>query len=137
VNQSKPATSVTAASPRPAWGAGGSTWQPTKPCGPKLHTAERAERKNHPVSSSSSPSPSPSSSTSHPHTYKTDRTKSNSSQTTGAGSQKSIEVNVDEIKGVDPKFVELIENEIVDNSPGVKWDDIGIFFSSILPCISK
>lgn len=29
------------------------------------------------------------------------------------------------VPGVDSKLVELIENEIVDRSPSVKWDDIG------------
>jgi hypothetical protein len=29
------------------------------------------------------------------------------------------------VPGVDSKLVELIENEIVDRSPAVKWDDIG------------
>ncbi|KAG0559507.1 hypothetical protein KC19_10G110500 [Ceratodon purpureus] len=28
------------------------------------------------------------------------------------------------VPGVDPKLVELIENEIVDRSPSIKWDDI-------------
>jgi len=27
-------------------------------------------------------------------------------------------------KNIDPKMIEMIENEIVDNSPGVSWDDI-------------
>jgi hypothetical protein len=35
------------------------------------------------------------------------------------------------VPGVDPKLVELIENDIVDRSPSVKWDDIGITLPSI------
>jgi SpoVK/Ycf46/Vps4 family AAA+-type ATPase len=27
-------------------------------------------------------------------------------------------------KNIDPKMIEMIENEIVDNSPGISWDDI-------------
>ena len=27
-------------------------------------------------------------------------------------------------KNIDPKMIEMIENEIVDNSPGITWDDI-------------
>ncbi len=29
------------------------------------------------------------------------------------------------VNGVDPKLVSTIENEIVDRSPAVKWEDIG------------
>jgi len=27
-------------------------------------------------------------------------------------------------KNIDPKMIEMIENEIVDNNPGIAWDDI-------------
>lgn len=32
------------------------------------------------------------------------------------------------LKGVDPKMVEMISNDILDRSPGVGWDDIGNAF---------
>lgn len=30
-----------------------------------------------------------------------------------------------QIKGVDPKYVEMVEKDIVDKSPAVQWMDIG------------
>lgn len=35
------------------------------------------------------------------------------------------------VPGVDAKLVELIENEIVDKSPSVKWDDIGNMLENV------
>ena len=38
-----------------------------------------------------------------------------------------------DIKGVDAATLEIIERDIVDNSPGVRWDDIGETLMSSMP----
>ncbi len=41
-----------------------------------------------------------------------------------ADGAEEVELKDPRYKNIDPKMIEMIENEIVDNSPGITWDDI-------------